>query len=246
VLAASRGATPPSCTRSTCARVFAWEAEELAAIERLLGGPPLAGRLAPLVQLTSPSRTSIPPSHWALRGQPPAFDTPDEDVYLTGRNIVLLSKAAIYCAQHGIGRIAIGPLAGNPVSRRHPGVLRSNGAALVPRARHIPSIAPVRRAGKADVIRLGAELGVPLDRTLSCMNPDDGRHCGPAASAASGATHSAPPASRIARTPSRRFVEHILTDPCADGTRHVCDGQGGLQTVEPPRQAARQVVRCSG
>ena len=28
--------------------------------------------------------TCIPPTHWALRGEPPAFDTPDEDVYLTG------------------------------------------------------------------------------------------------------------------------------------------------------------------
>ena len=31
---------------------------------------------------------------------------------------------------------------------------------------------------KADVIRLGAELGVPLELTLSCMKPVDGMHCG--------------------------------------------------------------------
>ena len=54
------------------------------------------------------------PTHWALRGEPPAFDTPDEDVYLTGRNVILLSKAGIYCAQQRIGRLALGPLAGNP------------------------------------------------------------------------------------------------------------------------------------
>jgi 7-cyano-7-deazaguanine synthase in queuosine biosynthesis len=35
-------------------------------------------------------------------------------VYLTGRNIVLLSKAGIYCAQRKLSRMAIGPLAGNP------------------------------------------------------------------------------------------------------------------------------------
>jgi 7-cyano-7-deazaguanine synthase len=31
---------------------------------------------------------------------------------------------------------------------------------------------------KADVIKLGASLGVPLELTLSCMNPRDGLHCG--------------------------------------------------------------------
>ena len=31
---------------------------------------------------------------------------------------------------------------------------------------------------KSDVIRLGVELGVPLELTLSCMNPREGRHCG--------------------------------------------------------------------
>ena len=31
---------------------------------------------------------------------------------------------------------------------------------------------------KHDVIRLGVELGVPLELTLSCMNPKDGAHCG--------------------------------------------------------------------
>ncbi len=31
---------------------------------------------------------------------------------------------------------------------------------------------------KDDVVRLGVELGVPLELTLSCMNPKDDRHCG--------------------------------------------------------------------
>ena len=31
---------------------------------------------------------------------------------------------------------------------------------------------------KSEVIRLGVELGVPLELTLSCMNPQEGRHCG--------------------------------------------------------------------
>jgi 7-cyano-7-deazaguanine synthase len=92
---------------------LAWEPEELAALDRLLAAPPYAS-VAPLATLTFTVRDLYPPSHWALRGEPPAFDTPDEDVYLTGRNVILLTKAAIYCAQQRIGRIVIGPLAGNP------------------------------------------------------------------------------------------------------------------------------------
>ena len=31
---------------------------------------------------------------------------------------------------------------------------------------------------KADVIRVGQSLGVPLELTLSCMQPVQGMHCG--------------------------------------------------------------------
>jgi len=31
---------------------------------------------------------------------------------------------------------------------------------------------------KAEVIRRGTELGVPLELTLSCMQPQAGLHCG--------------------------------------------------------------------
>src|SRR4029453_5637168 len=85
---------------------------ELAAVDRLLASPAFAG-LAPIARLTFTVEDLYPPTHWALRGTPPAFDTPDEEVYLTGRNIVLLSKAGIYCARRKFSRAAIGPLAGN-------------------------------------------------------------------------------------------------------------------------------------
>jgi 7-cyano-7-deazaguanine synthase len=38
--------------------------------------------------------------------------------------------------------------------------------------------APFSRLHKADVIKLGASLGVPLELTLSCMQPSNGLHCG--------------------------------------------------------------------
>ena len=120
-----------------------------------------------------------PPTHWALRGDAPGFDTPDADVYLTGRNIVLLSKAAIYCAQHGLTRIALGPLAGNPFPDATPEFFRAMAHALsLGLAHRIAIETPFATMDKGDVIRLGIELGVPLELTLSCMNPQNGLHCG--------------------------------------------------------------------
>jgi 7-cyano-7-deazaguanine synthase len=157
---------------------LAWEAPELEALDRLLGSPAFAG-LKPPARLTFTVRDLYPETHWAIVGTPPAFDTPDEDVYLAGRNIVLLSKAAIYCARHGIGRIAIGPLACNPFPDATPAFFEAMGRALSLGLAHAIDIAaPFARMDKSDVIRLGMELGVPLELTLSCMNPQAGLHCG--------------------------------------------------------------------
>jgi 7-cyano-7-deazaguanine synthase len=42
----------------------------------------------------------------------------------------------------------------------------------------IEVVTPFLSLDKTEVIRLGLELGVPLELTLSCMNPQQGRHCG--------------------------------------------------------------------
>ena len=82
-------------------------------IDRLLATPPFRGVL-PLATLRFDMRDVYPPTHWAIRGEAPGFDTPDEDVYLEGRNIVLLTKAAVFMARARLTRVYIGPLAGNP------------------------------------------------------------------------------------------------------------------------------------
>ncbi len=157
---------------------LAWEAEELAALDRLLATGPFR-RCQPVARLTFTARDLYPETHWALRGTPPAFDTPDEDVYLTGRNVMLLSKAAIYCAQHRIHRVALGPLAGNPFPDATPQFFQTMAAALSLGLAHTIQVeTPFVSREKADVIRLGVELGVALELTLSCMNPRNGAHCG--------------------------------------------------------------------
>ena len=145
---------------------------------RLLGAPVYAS-LAPLVSLRFTAEDLYPPTHWARRGTPPAFDTPDEDVYLPGRNVMLLSKAAIHCAQHELERIALGSLAGNPFPDATPAFLAAMADALSLGLAHRLTIeAPLARMRKQDAVALGRELGVPFELTLSCMSPRDGRHCG--------------------------------------------------------------------
>lgn len=166
---------------------LAWEDAERATLDTLLASTPFAGRpsspIAPLVELRLDMRDVYPRTHWAIRGEAPAYDTPDEDVYIVGRNVVLLTKAAIACAYRGLGRIAIGPLAGNPFPDATPEFFTAMGRALSLGLGHGIAIeAPFASWEKSAVIARGIELGVPLEQTLSCMSPVDvagtWRHCG--------------------------------------------------------------------
>jgi 7-cyano-7-deazaguanine synthase len=167
---------------------LAWEEAELAVASRFLRSGVLDDRVQPLTILRFPMTDVYPSSHWAIRGTPPAYDTPDEDVYLTGRNVVLLAKAGVWCAQHGIRRIVLGPLAGNPFPDATPAFFAKMADALSAGLAHPLDVAtPFRELHKEDVIARGAALAVPFELTLSCMNPvpagdgDSGApylHCG--------------------------------------------------------------------
>ena len=152
---------------------------------RLFARPPFAGVIDPPVDLQFDMRDVFPATHWAVRGEPPAFDTPDEDVYLNGRNVILLSKAAVYMeaavARERSDRITLllGTLAGNPFPDATPEFFTAMGRALsLGLGTPVAVEAPFAALDKADVIKRGIELGVPLELTLSCMQPKDGRHCG--------------------------------------------------------------------
>ena len=158
---------------------FAWEALERALAERLLGAPPFAGRVQPLARLECPVTDTYPPAHWALQGEPPAYTTADEEVYLVGRNVLLLAKVSAYCAINGITRVAVGPLAGNPFPDATPEFFAAMERALSRGLdHHLRIVAPFSELHKPEVIRRGRALGVPFELTLSCMNPVNGAHCG--------------------------------------------------------------------
>jgi 7-cyano-7-deazaguanine synthase len=164
---------------------LAWEAAEREAVGLFLrDGLPDRSKVRPLVALSVDMTDVYPAAHWAVQGQPPAYHTPDEDVYLPGRNIVLLGKAGVFCAAAGIGRLVIGTLDHNPFPDATPSFRAAMATALSLGLGHQVEIAaPYARTAKAGVIARGRDLGVRLELTLSCMNPlaNEGqfpRHCG--------------------------------------------------------------------
>lgn len=160
---------------------LAWEAAERRMLDRLLATSLFASAL-PLMTLEFGMRDVYPATHWAVRGTPPAYDMPDEDVYLAGRNLVLLAKAGVVAVSRRSHRIALGLLAANPFPDATPEFFDAMTRAMSLGLNHAVEIAtPFASLQKEDVIRRGQSLGVPFELTLSCMNPVDDavpRHCG--------------------------------------------------------------------
>ena len=151
---------------------LAWEAAEQAIVSRFLASGAFGGRVRPLVSLSVDMRDVYAATHWAVEGKPPAYHTPDEDVYLPGRNVILLGKAAVYCVAATIDRLVIGTLAHNPFPDATPHFRAAMARALsLGLDRPLQIDAPYANTEKSDVIRRGAALGVRFELTLSCMNP---------------------------------------------------------------------------
>jgi 7-cyano-7-deazaguanine synthase len=151
---------------------LAWEAAERVVVGRLLASDALRGRTRPMVALSVDMRDVYAATHWAVTGTPPAYHTPDEDVYLPGRNIILLAKAGVFCAAAGLNRMVIGTLADNPFPDATPEFRSSMARTLSLGLAHTLDVeAPYAAIGKADVIRRGLALGVPFEFTMSCMKP---------------------------------------------------------------------------
>ena len=164
---------------------LAWEGAERRTIARLLESGALGPNVQPLAALSVDMTDVYPPGHWALDGRPPGYHTADQEVYLPGRNIVLLSKAGVYCAMAHIGRLVVGTLAHNPFPDATTVFRSAMATALSTGLEHALEIeAPYATVSKADVIRRGVALALPLELTLSCMNPAlsappaPPRHCG--------------------------------------------------------------------
>ena len=155
---------------------LAWEETEEAHLRRFLDTLPSAG-LQPLVTLELPVADTYG-SHWSLSaGDVPDADTPDEAVYLPGRNLLLLAKSSIWCALHGYPTIALGTLKGNPFadsSREFFGDVEALVHTAVGQRLEIET--PFAELDKAQVLERGRDLA--LEHTFSCIDPVGDVHCG--------------------------------------------------------------------
>ena len=117
-------------------------------------------------------------NHWSLTDQKaPGRDEPDSEVFLPGRNIILIGLAAVWCSTHDVSEVSIGSLDDNPFPDATDeffdefGKILSKGLAF-----SVEVSAPYRGTKKHELIKKFCSL--PLDLTLTCMEPQDLSHCG--------------------------------------------------------------------
>ncbi|MDA7950168.1 MAG: 7-cyano-7-deazaguanine synthase [Pirellulaceae bacterium] len=153
---------------------FRWEEAELASLRRFLAVAHLEDRL----KILSVPMDDLLGDHWGFGKEVVPDDTSDDqEVWLPGRNLFLLSKAAIWCQIARIGHLALGTLAGNPFSDATGEYLEKLESLLADEpALRIRLCQPFARKRKADLLRSFPE--VPFNLTFSCIDPVNGRHCG--------------------------------------------------------------------
>ncbi|MFD0009100.1 7-cyano-7-deazaguanine synthase [Streptomyces sp. NPDC127178] len=166
---------------------LAWEEEERRALERFLGALD-SPAVEPVTVLPAPV-AALYGAHWSVTGRGvPAAGTPDSAVELPGRNLLLLTTAAVWCSRNDIEEIAIGTLAHSVMPDATPAFFqdyaRCLSTGLAPH--RIVICAPLRSRTKADVIAAFPDL--PLHETLTCMAPTQDveyvLHCGACAKCA--------------------------------------------------------------
>jgi len=154
-----------------------WERAERYWLQRFLRTLKTNGIVRPLKTL-SMDLCEIYGNHWSLTGKNvPHYDADDFEVYLPGRNIILLAKTAVFSVLNGIPTIALAPLRANPFPDGTPEFFRdlqelfSQGMAT-----QLSLSIPFRWLSKIEVIKMGQDL--PLELTFSCICPQDRLHCG--------------------------------------------------------------------
>ncbi|HZT83654.1 MAG TPA: 7-cyano-7-deazaguanine synthase [Gemmataceae bacterium] len=153
-----------------------WEPAELRHLRRFLEAIHRP-HLGPLHVLEMPVADTYR-EHWSLTGEGvPGADTPDEAVFLPGRNVLLLAKAMLWCHLRGVPAVALAPLESNPFpdataeffDTYQDVVNRAVGGS-------VKVLRPYAGLHKAEVMRRGH--GLPLGLTFSCIRPVGDRPCG--------------------------------------------------------------------
>jgi 7-cyano-7-deazaguanine synthase len=156
---------------------LAWEGVEEEHLRRFLDSLPTNCRAQPLVALEFPV-ADVYGSHWSVSGSKvPGEHTPDSAVYLPGRNLLLLAKSSVWCALNDFGVVELGTLKGNPFADSGAeffvGIASMASLAL---DRPLTVTTPFSGFTKVEVLKRGQHLSLEL--TFSCIDPQEGEHCG--------------------------------------------------------------------
>jgi len=153
-----------------------WQRAELLAVEQFLRAV-ASPKLEELVILDLPLG-DLYADHWSITGASvPDAQSADDAVYLPGRNVLLVVKAALWCRLHGIERLALAVLASNPFADATPEFFAQLESALAQATGgRVEIIRPLAHLDKRAV--LGLARGLPLELTFSCIAPQRGLHCG--------------------------------------------------------------------
>lgn len=155
-----------------------WENAELHWLRRLLGA--LRTPAIRSLSILDLPVGDLYREHWSLNGRKvPGARTKDSAVYLPGRNLLLLSKAASYAALRGLGELRIGTLGSNPFGDATSGFYRAMSRSVSEAfGRPFRISPPLARLDKSAILRRGETIGVPYDLTFSCIDPSGYLHCG--------------------------------------------------------------------
>ena len=155
---------------------LAWEDVEGRHLRRFLASLPAPGA-KPLIVLDLPV-ADVYGAHWSVTGRDvPGNNSPDEAVYLPGRNLLLLAKSSVWCALNGVRTIALGTLAANPFPDADREFFEGFSS-LAGRALRCPLevVTPFTGRAKHEVLDSGRQFALGL--TFSCIAPRLERHCG--------------------------------------------------------------------
>jgi 7-cyano-7-deazaguanine synthase len=152
-----------------------WEDAEVAALRRFVAALDRP-QIRPVAERSLPLRDLLD-DHWGARGYRPGFSDGYRANLIPGRNLALLSVASLFAYVQEAGALALGLLEGSPYPDASPQFFSAFEALFVEGlGRPLSILTPFVRLPKDEVVRIGAAL--PLELSLSCVNPVDGQHCG--------------------------------------------------------------------
>ena len=153
-----------------------WEKTELNYLKKFITAIE-APNLCELVVLDIPV-SDLYKDHWSLTGiNVPDTESPDEAVFLPGRNVLLTAKSLLWCNLNQVKSLSLAVLESNPFPDATDSFFLGMEQTINESVSgNVKLLRPYAGMHKTDVLKLGREA--PLEYTFSCIYPTNGVHCG--------------------------------------------------------------------